>query len=970
MNEMLSKLDVEDQLVFLKNRKCWIEAADLLKSKRRNDEAAILLKKHGMLLEAAHLTTRTKFRALCLLAAARSSMASGRDPSEILTEALQLSLETNQDVELSEATLLQGILERDLKKIRRSFFYFKSLSHHAGVVEALFQALVCDESNPSLTTLASYGLESLIRLIKALKDTKNNADRETVKTCLEFYGIVQIDEQNCSILHHEGPRISNVQTEEDKKDTQLEDVKLLLQKHFLKWLLEISEKIVANAYPDICSQYIVGLECTDAKCQDWHQPLQYLDLKKILQSKKNLITICGLLLEAKNLSKEYSEALNEIVNLHGFRYCNSLLSLAFSKHFHLRVLLENSKMCKDVLLRLPEPAKIMLNRFVVSLLGDDKKQRRESTDMWIKIMQTCSIVSRYPDGLQRFLEEEERLFEGEYETQKINDSHGEGGRRKYLEGRYGMLKPDSTSDLPKVTHIHFFRLLQASLQQLYEYRNPDGCKRYFFRFMNLLVKKCVLPLIPNIGNTMILLEFQFMLCCAVIMRFVKDTRVVLPKSYISILNYWENRFGKKSSLKDTYSILWEYKPKDVGQLTRHFRHHIVYLGKVLSGDEEEKFNVLVDAFNDIDYISSGEAERTLVFWLVMMVNLTGVVPEWAKSMLTKHIPVIQSKLDSLRNQFPLKVPSRLVNVINKLSTTNATEDLVSLLQELLAHRDDERLVECSWRWDIAYGKGQVRGIFFDDKFRFRKLSYFHQNMLDIKASPMVNEQEDFEEENIDLVAAVAANVQKQIAKRQLHIIFLVAWISIKWKKAYQRMLKCRVEEHIPDHFKIANVDRTQCDLCGVKFLQTRTLSVQREVEEDLEEVSSPTVEIEVPNLPGNEEYENHILLEKHRQKMNEYKKYLQFFQLEVDSTICEAKSLIQTMGQTQDKKLTSREEFHLEQTKIENKIKVIVDLVEDIYEKKTWCEGKLQKYLLASFICMCFNLYHIWHLICHQMSDY
>ncbi|XP_072009320.1 TPR and ankyrin repeat-containing protein 1 [Engystomops pustulosus] len=947
MCEMLSQLNVEDQLVFLKNRKCWKEAADLLQSKNRSEEAASLLREQGMLLEAADLTTRKEYRGLCLLAASRHIIANGREPGTVLSEALQLLHETNQNIDAAEAILFQGMLEKDLEKIRASFFSFKTFSHHAGVVEALFQASICDESDPSLLTLASYGIESLIILIKALKETKSNADKETVKTCLEFYGVVQSDEQNCFILQHEGPRLSNIQAKVDEKETELKDVKFMLQKHFLKLLLEISGKVFVNVYPDICSRYIVGLECTDEKCIGLHQPLQFSDLRKILESKKKLITICGLLFDAKNLSEEYSKELNEIVSLHGERCCNSLLSIVFSKHFHLRILSENPKMCRDVLLKFTVPGKDYLYKLAQSLLGKDKKQSRESCDLWLKIMQVCSMVSRYPDGLQRFLEEEERQFERDYQIQKRYDSQGDGSRKKYLEGRYGMLKPDTMTDSPKMTHIHFFRLLQTSLQQLYQQRNPDGCKRYFFRFMNFLVKKCVLPLIPNIANTLMLLEFQFMLCCAVLMRFGKDTKVVLPKSYISVLHYWEYMFGNKGSVKDTYSILWEYKPKDIGQLTRHFRHHISYLAKVLSGEEKEEFNVLVDAFSDIDYISSGEAERTLVFWLVMMVNLNGVVPEWAKPTLSKHLPEVQSRLDTLRSQFPSKVPGRLIDVVNKLGTVVKTEDLVFILQELLAHRDDEHLVECSWRWDLTYGRGQVRGIYFDDKFRFKKLSYVHHSMHDMKASSMGNEQEDFEEEKIDLVAAVAADVHKQMAVRQLNKIFLVVCIYVKWKKAYRRMQNCHLEESVPDHFKIANVDRTQCDLCGVKFLQARTLTShklepsQGEIDEDLEDVSSPAVEAVFSDLQGmDEKYEDHIELEKHEQKINEYQNYLQFFKHHVHPKICEGKSVIQTMGQISGKKGSSREECHVEKTKIENNIKVLLDLVEDIYEKKIWIEAK------------------------------
>ncbi|XP_063778678.1 TPR and ankyrin repeat-containing protein 1 isoform X2 [Pseudophryne corroboree] len=945
MSEMLSKLDVEDQLVFLKNRRCWSEAADLLKSKNRCEEAACFMRENGRLLEAADLTRRRAFRASCLLAAARHSIANGKNPGTILSEALQLFTDTNNQVEASETILLQGILESDFEKIRKSFFYFKKSSHHAGVVEALLEASICDESNPKLLTLASYGLESLVTLLKALKDTKSNAEREMVKYCLEFYGLVQVDEHQCSILQHEGARFLQIKVEEDKEPVELKDVKLWLQNHFLKKLFEISKMVLGNPYPDVCDKYIIGLECTDENCQSLqmknvHEPLQHFQLRKILQSKVNLITICGLLVEAQNISKDFSDDLEEIVKAHGYNYCNSFLRLVFSKHFHLRVLSENSKMCRDVLLKFPVPGITMLNKFLGSLFTEDKRSRRESTDFWLKVMQICSLQSRYPHSLQRFLEMEERAYSEEYNKQnrKVHYSQGIGNRIKYPEGRHGMLKPEKSSISSKVTHIHFFRLLQTSLQELYVTRDPDSCKRHFYRFMNLLVRKCVEPLIPNIGNTVMLLEFQFILCSATLMRFCKEATVVLPKSYISILHYWEFMFGKKGSLKDTYAILWEYKPKDLRQLTWEFRHHLFYLAAVLVGEENTEFNVLLDAFSCVDCVTSGEAERTLVLWLVMMVNLTGVVNEKARPILTNYIPMIQNKLISLINEFPSRVPSRLISAVDKVASTENTEDLISVLQELLGQRDDERLVECSWRWDIMYSKGQVRGIYFDDKFKFRKFSYVQYNIQNVKPFSMDNEQEEFEEEKVDLLAAMAADVEKQIASRKMHTVFLVAYICIKWKKATNHMSKTHMEEVIPDNFKRAYVDRTQCDLCGVKFSKVMTFSDPLEIEEDPEEVATPTMknieEIQLQDVREN--YENHTAHEKHREQNKAYRKYLQFFQLTVDTVINEGKSLIETMEHTSANRLTSREELRLEQTKIENKIKIITELMEDIYERKNW----------------------------------
>ncbi|XP_073486693.1 TPR and ankyrin repeat-containing protein 1 [Aquarana catesbeiana] len=944
MTEMLSKLDVEDQLVFLRNRKCWTEAAELLQSNNRCEEAASLMREHGKLLEAANLTRRREFRASCLLAAARRSLANNQDPDDALLEALHIFNDTNNQVEAAEAILLQGILENNFYKIKKSFHTFWNASHHAGVVESLFHALTCEESHPKLLFMASRGLELLLQLVKSLKETRTNADREMVKSCLDFYGVVQLEEQQCSVLEHEGARFSQIQTEQGSEPRELKDVKLLLVKHLLKRLHKISAKILEKGCTGICSNFIVGLECDDENCLNAHQPLQNFNLKELLRSKMNLITISGLLFEAQKLSDDFSDEFQTTGKTYGFKYCESFLNSVFAKHFHMRILFEHPKKCSEILLNISVPAKTMLTKFLESLLIQSKRDRRESTDLWIQIMQICSLLSQYPDVLQRYLNDEEVQYESEYEKQnKVNDSQGDGKRVRYLEGRQGMLKPDTSGDLSQMPHIHFFRLLQASVDELYINKNPDGCKRYFYRFMNFVVKKCIEPFIPNIGNTVMLLEFQFILCCAVMMRFSTCT-VLLPKSYISILHFWETLFRKKNSLKDTYSILWEYRPKDVGRLTAHFQYHLTYLAAVLCGHANAEFNVLLDAFKCVDYISSGEAERSLVFYLVMMVNLQGVVSEKAKPILIKNIPQLQKNIKDLQQEFPLTIPERLVSAVDRVTSTDKEEDLINLLQNLLEQRDDERLVECTWRWDTNYVKGHIRGIFFDDKFKYRKHGSFQQKVQDFKPTYMEPEQ-DFEDEKADLLATVAAQVKKQMTRRKINMLFLFACIYTKWKKACRNKLQKHMEESIPDNFKKANVDKTQCDLCGVNFSQAVGVSDPSEIEDDLEEVAASTMtpieELEIPRIQNlNEGYEDHIIREKHRQQSKAYEQYLDFFKIEVDVVINEGKSLVQTMDTKSKTKLTSHEEFHLVQTKIESKMKIVADLVEQIYEHKTWSQAE------------------------------
>ncbi|KAM8967370.1 TPR and ankyrin repeat-containing protein 1 [Pelodytes ibericus] len=961
MNEVLAKINIDDHLLFLKTRKCWSEAADLLRQRGRCEEAALLMREHGKLLEAAEMTTKKDFRALCLLAAARCMVAENKDPGNVLTEAIKLFTEIENRTGIYEGTLLQGIVEKESGKLHLAFKHFITMSHSAGAVEALFHSVKSGKTDEQLLFMASTGLQSLVTLVKALKEIKSNSQKEMVKSCLDFYGVLQVDGEQCYIPQCEGARIIEISTDEniDIKDKkikdkmyclELQDVKLVLERHFLRRLCEISVHVFAQVYPDICPKFIAGLDCADENCTDFHQPLQRYALIKIVQNKINLITISGLLLESKLLSKELSHAFQDILNDYAYRFCSSLLNLFFPKHFHLRISYENSVACKkfqDILKKFPLPGKAMMNKYVESIFQEaDDRTRRESTDLWLKATQIFILSSCYPDGLKCFLDKEERQYNREYlfQKKKMNEHWGDGKKIKFIEGRYGMLKPSGGS-----LHIHFFRLLDGALEQLYVHKNPEECKTYFYRFMNVFIMKCTEPLIPNIGNMVMLLEFQFILCSAVLIRFGLGTKVLLPKSYISLLHHWELMFrrrGNRALIKDTYYILWDFKPKDMRQTMKRFRHHIFYLAAVLCGQENEAFNVLLDAFSDIDYISSGEAERTLVLCLVMMVNVKGVVDTKAEHILWSNFSEIQTKLRNMKDNFPSRVPKRLVSIVDTVVMTSNVEEVVDVLQSLLEKRDEERLVECCWRWDSNNGKGQVHGIFFEDRFIFKKFVHVQHFVQDSKYAHVDNDQEDFPENKEDLVTALASQVQqKHSVMRMFDDLLLLVCFCIKWKRATQRMKTKQMEESIPETFKKANVDRTQCDLCGVKFSHGSSFSaLSEEAEEDNPEAVTPTrndvgssVDFSSQLQDVTETYEGHITLDKHAKQSKAYSNYLQYYNtVNVDDVLSRGKYLMEITGD----QMISREEFQLEQKKIENKIKIIADLMDDIYEKKLWSEAQ------------------------------
>ncbi|XP_069071086.1 TPR and ankyrin repeat-containing protein 1 isoform X1 [Pleurodeles waltl] len=958
MNEVLTKLDTEDQLIFLKSHKRFTQAADLMKSKGRDEEAAMMMRQHGELLEAANLTTKTDFQVSCLLAAARCSLTGYKtidNVESILEEVLELCWQ-RQLSGYAEATLIKGMLKKDCSLLKDAFYKFNRAGHNAGMVEALFEYSQCEAESSVLLTMASPGLDMLVNLSKALLKAGNNAEKEMVKMCFEFFGILQLDHNQCLIPLNEGARILQMLSSADtdisrrkKKGSgyslDIADVTVLLRKHLLMRMCCIAQKVLGQEYSDVCPNFLVGLDCNE-KCKDFHRPLLRHEAKSILQRKVRLATINGLLLQAIDLFPE--ELLNEdkeitnILPADKYLFCKSLLDSFFPKHFHQRILSENIPVCKELLdfkNQFSKPCKKVLNDYInFRFKIENVRTRRESTDLWLEAMHVFILSSQYPEELESFFVREERYYNKEFNS-------GEGKR---IDGRFGMLLPDHQKG--DNAHMCFMRLLQSCIDQLYVDKNPENCKRYFFRFMNVIIKK---RLVPGIGNTVMLLEFQFVVCCAVLMRLQKKLFVYLPKSYIALLHFWEFMFSRKNRkmlIKDTFSILWEYIPKDVTNAIKEFRYHLFYLARVLCGDVDQSFNVILDAFNEPDFIISGEAERAVVLCLTMLVNIGGVFENRVKPLLRNIFQEIKAKLINMKEKFSSKVPERLVEVVERVTIATDIEEIVDSLQNLLIFRDDEHLVECHWRWDSNYGKGAVRGIFFE---KIQQLDESHLEPLESFEEPyMEHEKYSYTEEKEDLLAAIASQVQqKACVLRKLGHIFLIVYFCMKLKKrAWLSKLERPGNEDgklVPSNFRKADVDQTQCDICGVKFQHNpqNYFSQSRELEMDGHGIMTPTsTDVEMLHdlnpLESSMSYFDHIAMDEHKTKTNAYHRYLTFFKLKVDPFLQQRNDVMQTIELIAKDHLASKEHSHVVQEKIQNFSKRIADTVEDVYKKKCWADAE------------------------------
>ncbi|XP_074055410.1 TPR and ankyrin repeat-containing protein 1 isoform X3 [Macrotis lagotis] len=986
MMSVLSKLDTEDQLVFLKSRKCLAEAAALLKGEGRREEAALLMKQHGFLLEASRLTKDKDFQASCLLEAARLKMAwgsDGEDTKVILKEALALCHQTGQRAGIAEAYFLQGILLKDFLRLKVAFYKFIHLNQPAGAVEALYEAMRrCRPGPDKLLALAPGALELLLHVVRALKRVTNNAEREMVKSCFEFFGISQVDVQLCQVSQSEpGPVLKiifelnpNLREKKPKESllVAVDSVKLALTKHLLARLCEISRGLLAMSYPAVCLRFMAGLSCKDPTCEDFHRPLRRCEAWTMVQSHIHLVALNGLLLEAKRVfPKMLAPELEEIdylLTTDAYSLCKALLAIVFPRHFHQRILSENLLSCREMFR--PSYSSLKAYRSVLKeyvhfrFRQEQVRNQRESTDLWLGAMQALVLASSYPEEFERLLHQVEDDYGRElHEAESLEAESKDWMRAKVPEGRWGMLLPHKDTESAEKTHLCFVRLLQSSLEHFYLHRNPEDCKRLFFRFMNVLVRRCKEPLLPTIGHTLALLEFQFVHCGAVLVRLWKGAALRLPRSYISLIHFWDYLFGKRDEGKElgnVFTIIQDYKPKDTGHAIRDFRFHLAYLARVLCGCENGNFNVLLDAFRDVGHVASGEAERAIVLCLVMLINIGAVVRPCCKPILCHYFPEIEARLKHLSVEFPSEVPERLLRVIDRVMAATDVKAVAEALQDLLYERDEEFLLDCYWHWDPGHGKGPVvRGLYFEE-INLHQLVCLHPAEAFVVELEAEFDCDESTEDREDVLASILFQkrrkaLQKLSTRRKLRRVCLVVSLCIQWRRrACAKMEPSWEDPHElgVGNFKRADIDRTQCDLCGVKFTQgpENDFSLREALEgEASDAVMSVEAEPEdkdvlegSPDFKVSESYEEHVCLEAHQKKHAAYQRYLEFFSTRVDPAIGEGKLVVRNIEQSSwtESHLGSHEHSRILQRKILENIKRVSDAVEDVYRRKAWADAE------------------------------
>ncbi|MGH0145262.1 UNVERIFIED_CONTAM: hypothetical protein FKN15_004951 [Acipenser sinensis] len=943
MIKSLSKLNPDDQLVFFKRHNYLKEAADVLKSLWREEEAAVLMREHGNLIKAAELTNKMDFRAECLLADARRRLSNVSWETSLeapqvekingtLEEAFRLFDDTNQVYGAAEVKLLCGILNKNSKNVKDALQLFVNEGHSAGATEALCSLLQFPLSHVHDLRLYLKGLEMLLLLVKALEKPATNEEKEMVKSCYDFYGIIQVDSSQCRIPKNEAGRVLQFMFDCDpglkekltSEDTyyrlQTSDLKFVLKRHLLRRLCDSAEKIKSQGQnvPDVCFKYICGLQCKTEGCTDIHKPLQRHEAKFSIQSKVYLTALNGLLLEAKMLFKKSTfpevDKIQNILTGDPYALCKSLVNTVFPKHFHQRVVSDNASAC-EVVLNLTRTIpfrhyKTALREYISKCLENKSDcVRRECTDLWLEATKVSILFSDYPKYVELRLKNEENRYRDELKK------HQSGNR---VSGSRGMV----TTEKGGKEHMCFFQLLLLSMQELYHKQDPETCIHAFYRFMNVPVMRCSETLIPDIGNTVMLIEFQFVLGCAVLMRFCKNLTVCLPKSYIALLHFWDFMFRGK----DVSSIIHFFHPKDTQKTIFKMKNHLSYLAGVMCGERNEKFNVLQDAFES-RYTASGETERTVVLCLVMLVNIEQALDLNSRCgyLLRENFVTAANKLKTLQDDEPNQISARLIKIVERVNVSRSVGQLVESLQELLIERDDEYLQDC--KWDNSYK---------DIHFQKVYLNRYSNSLLPIHLSPQPQRDDKENEEQFEEEADETLKVElhrKNIQHRWRDVIGKCILLC----RAVAAM-QAKPEPSHPEHFMKADIDRTQCDLCGVKF--RKNMKHSEEQMEDVQDDESLAIEEkEIPEdneMCDKEDYETHLSSTAHKQKQKDYENYLSYFAQSVDSLITKSKTILHDLEEGTKSNLSAKEQSKTVAEKLKSCIQNINSSIEAIYKRKDW----------------------------------
>uniref|UniRef100_A0A8C4N9F6 Uncharacterized protein n=1 Tax=Eptatretus burgeri TaxID=7764 RepID=A0A8C4N9F6_EPTBU len=922
----LSSLPPETQIRFLKSYKRFGPAGNLLIKMGRRNEAAALFRDNGQLAQAAEAAEpKSQMAAECLLGDVRVHMHLALAHSEDVDQPFRLLLmrvesglvdickEVHVPLIQAEAHFLLGQLQSDAEELKLAYHLFDKLGHIMGKVEALAAFLDCGQGGPDCVAWLLDALEGLLNVIVAFcskfgGSQLTDAQTQDINHCHVFYGIHE-EPNEYRILKYEGSRFQKLWFDLNDGSTNhfaaskvsLQKAREILQAHMLKLLKYLVYKVRDFSQQnsiEICPSLILGLACQQEGCKKLHRQISKHDINELVITKINDIHLLGILLKAEaELKSDDLVAVTNLMPKQKFEACEGLLSLLFPKHFHLRHLSENRKGFSSLLGRIRNGSYFapVITKYMKDCVEQcSARERRESSDMWIKVFCASKLLSKTKEHLELLHQEEEHFIAMKNKT-----------KSDILPGKKGMIMNTGHC-------ICFFRLFVDSMSY-FQNRELADSMHYFYRFLKLIKDRQSFnhSLLPSMGNLVMLLEFQFLLTFALFMR-VKHQVICLPRSYLTILNLWEllvnvNLTNRKNAI-NTYAA----KKGVESRLTNHLK----FLVDSLSSCLPRTFSK--------ECLMSGEMERAVVLCLVVLVN-SGIVSK-IDIPIRLYLSELKVKLESLFAD----VPSRLMACVGAVNSAKRPIDVVNILEGLLKQRDDEFVQDFSWE-NSHYGQNSII---------FQRV--YHKRFGERAFSPLenLNEETSFQEQKMaDEHEYFENTVEEVIVQRQRNQKRKEA-TQIRWRKAFRKVMLClrmlsplrvaaRNTSFIP-----AVVNNKRCEICGVVFRKYVTAEEEEQQQQQTEDEPDVSEESDMPEHEDATTTKGHCNLENHMQRVIEYSDYRAFFQHSVDPVLWQAKEVKKNL------KLATLDPLQQERKKLSELEKDITDTAEFIRQTMNWQAGK------------------------------
>ncbi|XP_038048886.1 TPR and ankyrin repeat-containing protein 1-like [Patiria miniata] len=685
----------EARVDFLRKRELFTEAVTMLKGGRRLLEAAKILREQGKLEEACTIlesSSYPEFVAECRLSQARKlllepdSEANQASAVSLLTKAESLFSRCSDSVMKAETLLLLGQVQRDAAKIRDANLSFNRMSHTAGESESTDHLIKLSLPNAdNIKSRVFHQLEKLVELICALFESTNPGEERQRRSCEVFFGLRPGEAGQLHIQRCEGARILSAL---DKKVSLLSEVeavkareaiaKYCLIPRALGWVKGIRELLRGEIKKlTQCVDYQIGMPCSKGleTCQQLHSPYSFHHVLNRVNYLVLLIEIDDIIGKASRLSifKAADKLTVEIKRSHvkSAKKCKALYNIFFPEHCHQRFIGESVQTTQKLLRLVQHPS---VGRQLKAFAENerkkvDRKHQRADTDLYLMCHGIYQLIGEPPTVMKHLvtLEEDDCL-----KWQKR-----EGWNHPNPLGMHPLRSND-----PRKGFLSYKRRHLDSFEDLYTKRDAMQSLISFNRFMGTLVNKPVDPLLPSISNTVAMIEANITMMLTLGAK-TQPCAVAIPASYLAQAAFLDAICapGKGHAM---------YTAVNVTSTNKHTFGQTCRLARLISGTTtlDREFNVLVDAFSSVEYIQTGEAERTLVLVLVMLCNAGMALP----------VQIIRDTRKALQSIAPSEdhLPKRVYTALGRIREAQCRHDALSILQELLKARGDEYLRECRW----------------------------------------------------------------------------------------------------------------------------------------------------------------------------------------------------------------------------------------------------------------------------------